>query len=110
MAIAGLNVMEMLRDQLKLKQLEIDSLLEITKAINSNKSSSALFELFHRTLKDQIGVENMLLFSKNGSDWEPVLGNKFISDSFLNNLLFSIATVIIFVTVCANFILSSSGS
>ena len=41
MAIAGLNVMEMLRDQLKLKQLEIDSLLEITKAINSNKSASA---------------------------------------------------------------------
>lgn len=70
----------MLRDQLKLKQLEIDSLLEITKAINSNKSASALFELFHRTLRDQIGVENMLLYSNNGDDWEPVLGNKFISE------------------------------
>ncbi len=80
MAIAGLNVMEMLRDQLKLKQLEIDALLEITKAINSNRSASSLFELFHRTLKDQIGVENMLLFSKNGNDWEPVLGNKFVSE------------------------------
>jgi len=80
MSIAGLNVMDMLRDQLKLKQLEIDSLLEITKAINSNKSSSALFELFHRTLKDQIGVENMLLYSNNGDDWEPVIGNKFISE------------------------------
>lgn len=80
MAIAGLNVMDMLRDQLKLKQLEIDSLLEITKAINSNKTSSALFELFHRTIKDQIGVENMLLYSNNGEDWEPVIGNKFISE------------------------------
>ncbi len=80
MAVAGLNVMEMLRDQLKLKQLEIDSLLEITKSINSNKSASALYELFHRTLRDQIGVENMLLYSKNGDDWEPVIGNKFISE------------------------------
>lgn len=90
MAIAGLNVMDMLRDQLKLKQLEIDSLLEITKAINSNKSSSALFELFHRTLKDQIGVENMLLYSNNGDDWEPVIGNKFISElnpELINSLL-----------------------
>lgn len=90
MAIAGLNVMEMLRDQLKLKQLEIDSLLEITKAINSNKSASALFELFHRTLKDQIGVENMLLYSNNGDDWEPVIGNKFISElnpDLMNTLL-----------------------
>ncbi|MEZ5014176.1 MAG: SpoIIE family protein phosphatase [Chitinophagales bacterium] len=78
MAIAGLNVMDMLRNQLKLKQLEIDSLLQITKAINSNTSASELFELFHRTLHDQIGVENMLLFSNNGGDWEPVLGNKFI--------------------------------
>ena len=90
MAIAGLNVMEMLRDQLKLKQLEIDSLLEITKAINSNKSASALFELFHRTLKDQIGVENILLYSNNGDDWEPVIGNKFISElnpGLINSLL-----------------------
>ncbi|MDO8641523.1 MAG: hypothetical protein Q7R33_08325, partial [Nitrosarchaeum sp.] len=52
----------------------------LTKAINSNRSASSLFELFYRTLKDQIGVENMLLFSKNGNDWEPVLGNKFISE------------------------------
>ncbi len=80
MAIAGLNVMEMLRNQLKLKQLEIDALLEITKAINSNKSASALFELFHRTLRDQIGVGELLLFSNNGDDWEPVIGNKLIAE------------------------------
>ncbi len=70
----------MLRNQLKLKQLEIDSLLEITKSINSNKSASALYELFQRTLHDQIGVENLLVFSNNNSDWEIVIGNKFISE------------------------------
>lgn len=80
MAIAGLNVMEMLRNQLKLKQLEIDAFLEITKAINSNRSASELFELFHRTLRDQIGVEKMLLFSNNGDDWEPVIGNKIVAE------------------------------
>lgn len=72
--------MDMLRNQLKLKQLEIDSLLEITKSINSNKSASALFELFQRTLHDQIGVENLLVFSNNNDDWEVVIGNKFISE------------------------------
>lgn len=80
MAIAGLNVMEMLRNQLKLKQLEIDSLLEITKSINANKSASALFELYHRTLRDQIGVENLLLFSNMGGDWEAMIGDKLISE------------------------------
>lgn len=90
MAIAGLNVMEMLRNQLKLKQLEIDAFLEITKAINSNRSASELFELFHRTLRDQIGVEKMLLFSNNGDDWEPVIGNKIVAElnpGFLDILL-----------------------
>jgi len=80
MAIAGLNVMEMLRNQLKLKQLEIDAFLEITKAINSNRSASELFELFHRTLRDQIGVEKMLLLSNNGDDWEPVIGKKIVAE------------------------------
>ncbi len=80
MSIAGLNVMDMLRKQLILKQLELDAFLEITKAINSNKSASALFELFHRTLRDQIGVEELLLYSNNGDDWEPVIGNKIIAE------------------------------
>lgn len=80
MSIAGLNVMDMLRQQLILKQLELDAFLEITKAINSNKSASALFELFHRTLRDQIGVEELLLYSNNGDDWEPVIGNKIIAE------------------------------
>lgn len=42
MPIAGLNVMDMLRYQLKLKQLEIDALLEVTTAINLNEPASRL--------------------------------------------------------------------
>ncbi len=74
MPVAGLNVMDMLRNQLKLKQLEIDALLEITQAINTNRSASALFNLFETTLHDQIGVEHLLLFSNNDGKWQRING------------------------------------
>ncbi|MFN0276081.1 MAG: GAF domain-containing SpoIIE family protein phosphatase [Chitinophagales bacterium] len=67
MAIAGLNVLDMLRDQLNLKQLEIDTLLQITKSINENEPASRLFQLFEKTLRDQLGVERFILYiSSNG--------------------------------------------
>lgn len=63
MAVAGLNVMDMLRYQLKLKQLEIDALLEVTTAINLNEPASRLFELFDSLLREQLGVNRYILFS-----------------------------------------------
>jgi sigma-B regulation protein RsbU (phosphoserine phosphatase) len=62
LAIAGLNVLDMLRDQLNLKQLEIDTLLQITKAINANEPVQKLFDLFEKTLREQLGVEAYTLF------------------------------------------------
>lgn len=61
MTVAGLNVMNILSEQLKLKQLELDTLLNITTAINSNASAESLFELFSDTLINQLGVSKMLL-------------------------------------------------
>lgn len=82
MPVAGLNVMDMLKNQLKLKQLEIDALLEITKAINSNQSASALFNLFQHTLQNQIGVEQLLLmYTDSKGEWEPVIGDKLIPET-----------------------------
>lgn len=52
----------MLRDQLNLKQLEIDTLLQITKAINANEPVQKLFDLFEKTLREQLGVEAYTLF------------------------------------------------
>ncbi len=72
MPVAGLNVMDMLRDQLKLKQLEIETLLQITTAINTNESTTALFQLFEQTLHEQIGVDKLILFSYSGG-WKEVI-------------------------------------
>lgn len=58
----------MLRDQLTLKQLEIDTLLQITKAINTNEPVHVLFKLFEQTLYKQLGIERFLLFSRS-SEW-----------------------------------------
>ncbi|MBP9188087.1 MAG: PP2C family protein-serine/threonine phosphatase [Chitinophagales bacterium] len=69
MPIAGLNVMDMLRYQLKLKQLEIDALLEVTTAINLNEPASRLFELFDTLLSEQLGVDHYLLFF-NQNTWQ----------------------------------------
>lgn len=69
MPVAGLNVMDMLRYQLKLKQLEIDALLEVTTAINLNEPASRLFELFDTLMREQLGVHRYLLFS-NQDGWQ----------------------------------------
>nr|HPR29553.1 hypothetical protein [Chitinophagales bacterium] len=61
MAKAGTYMIDTLSEQLKLKQLELDTLLNITNAINNNAPASELFELFSHTLVNQLGVERMLL-------------------------------------------------
>ncbi|MBC8173141.1 MAG: SpoIIE family protein phosphatase, partial [Chitinophagales bacterium] len=84
MAVAGLNVIDMLKDQLNLKQLEIDTLLQITKAINSNEPTHKLFQLFENTLHHQLGIERYLLFS-HSSDWKVKLnyGNGDAADKII---------------------------
>lgn len=55
----------MLRDQLNLKQLEIEALLQVTDAINKNESAQKLFAIFEDILCNQLGVEKFILFSKS---------------------------------------------
>jgi len=68
MAVAGMNVMNILSEQLKLKQLELDTLLNITTAINSNEAASKLFEVFTETIVDQLQVDSFILFAYDG-EW-----------------------------------------
>lgn len=60
----------MLRYQLKLKQLEIDALLEVTTAINLNEPASHLFELLNTLLSEQLGVEHYLFFFNQNKGWQ----------------------------------------
>ncbi|QQS29817.1 MAG: PP2C family protein-serine/threonine phosphatase [Sphingobacteriales bacterium] len=56
---------EKLKRQLLIKQLQIDSLLEVTKAINNNYSANTLFRIYEFILRAQMGVEKLIVFHKN---------------------------------------------
>ncbi len=47
---------------LMLKQMQIDSLLEITNAISNNYSADVLFRIYEFTLRAQMGVHSLVIF------------------------------------------------
>lgn len=60
---------------LLLKQLQIDSLLEITKSINNNRNASELFRIYEFILQAQMGVGRLLVFH-HGQNWDVVCRSK----------------------------------
>ncbi|MBR9920446.1 MAG: PP2C family protein-serine/threonine phosphatase [Bacteroidetes bacterium] len=65
-----MGTLEELERQLNLKQLQINRLLTITQAINSNVSASGLFEMYTSFLSWEMGVDRMALFFKEEDSWE----------------------------------------
>jgi len=65
---------------LTVKQLQINSLLEVSQAINNNFSTSALFRIYEFILRAQMGIQRLLVFIKNDK-WDCVC-NSGISDLF----------------------------
>ena len=61
-----------LLDKLKLKDFKLNSLLDVTTAINENYSTSKLLQIYEFILRDQLGITKLALFSK-GSEWECLL-------------------------------------
>ena len=60
-----------LERQLRLKELEVKSILEITEAINDKLPVKNLEKIFEFILQAQIGINKMALFNK-GENWECV--------------------------------------
>jgi sigma-B regulation protein RsbU (phosphoserine phosphatase) len=56
---------------LTIKQLQINSLLEVSQAINNNFSTSALFRIYEFILRAQMGIQGLLVFVNNNR-WECV--------------------------------------
>lgn len=56
---------------LTVKQLQINSLLEVSQAINNNFSTSALFRIYEFILRAQMGIQRLLVFIKN-EQWDCV--------------------------------------
>lgn len=65
-----LTRIEKLEREINLKQLQINSLLAITQAINENVSSDGLFNMYNSFLRWEIGIRKMALFFKEGGKWE----------------------------------------
>jgi sigma-B regulation protein RsbU (phosphoserine phosphatase) len=49
---------------LNARKRQIDSLLQLTRAINSNSKEAELFELFRKLMQEQMGVSQLCLFYK----------------------------------------------
>lgn len=61
---------EKLEREVNLKQLQINSLLAITQAINENVSADGLFSMYNSFLRWEIGIRKMALFFKETGFWE----------------------------------------
>lgn len=61
-----------LENELKLKQLQIKSLLSITQAINENIPASGLYSMYRTFLNWDMGVGKMALFTPEDNGWECV--------------------------------------
>lgn len=64
-----LDTLRIANSALKLKNLKLNSLLEITNAINSNFSSKQLLKIFEFVLRNQLSIGRLLYFTKDSSDW-----------------------------------------
>ncbi len=58
-----------LERELNLKQLQINSLLNITQAINDNVSVEGLFNMYKSFLSWEIGVKKMALYVLKDGEW-----------------------------------------
>jgi len=56
------NIQYPIKDQLALKQLELDSIIEITQAINNNLPESSLYKIYEFTVMANLHIEKLALF------------------------------------------------
>lgn len=61
-----------LENQIKLKDFKLNSLLEITTAINSNQDVDKLIRIYEFILKEQLGFQRFILFN-NQEEWNCLL-------------------------------------
>jgi sigma-B regulation protein RsbU (phosphoserine phosphatase) len=61
-----------LTEKLKVKDFKLTAMLEITRAINANVPTDELLHLYKSTLRDRLGIEKLILFTKDDS-WKCLL-------------------------------------
>lgn len=66
------DLVKNLENQIELKDFKLNSLLEITTAINSNKNVETITKLFEFIVHEQLGYERFVLFNKQ-EEWNCLL-------------------------------------
>ena len=61
---------EKLQQELSLKQLQINSLLTITQAINDNVAAPELYSMYKSFIGWEMGIKRMALFFKQEDEWQ----------------------------------------
>jgi sigma-B regulation protein RsbU (phosphoserine phosphatase) len=69
---------------LGMKQQQIDSLLEITRAVNNNMPTTALARIYENILRAQLGVKQVALFIRDKGDTIVCLTSSELSPAILN--------------------------
>lgn len=59
--------------QPRIKEFKLKTLLEVTKAINSNYSTADLLKLFETIVREKLGIGKLVLFSHDGAKWRCLL-------------------------------------
>jgi phosphoserine phosphatase RsbU/P len=70
-----MDVNTILKTQYELKELELNSLLEVTQAINNNLSEDSLYKIFNFTLRANLNIQKLALYvlveeEGNPDHWE----------------------------------------
>ncbi len=78
-----------------LKQMELDALLEVTQAINSNMSEANLYKIYEFTVRTNRQIKQLVLIVNDGGDWEEkvVYGVDKLDDLLLDKQFFSIEEI-----------------
>ncbi len=72
MSEAGQISIEKLQQELSLKQLQINSLLTITQAINDNVAAPELYSMYKSFIGWEMGIKRMALFFRHDDEWQCV--------------------------------------
>ena len=58
-----------LKSKYEIKELQLNALLEITQAINSNLPEASLYKIYNFTLRSNLSIEKLALFVLD-EEWE----------------------------------------
>ncbi len=86
---------------LGMKQQQIDSLLEITRAVNNNMPITALARIYENILRAQMGVKDVLLFIRDKDDNSVCITSSEVSPALLSYPAFEKFTAFSFITPVA---------